>query len=112
MNSADEKVTFLAAIQSSLEAGTFVRITLGKFRGTGEAQKVVVSPVTLKGKTQLKFVTSLARKDVTQNCPVTEAIARIDALAGEDFLSATLFTTAEDLTLLFSKKKVPHLSRG
>ena len=112
MSSADEKVTFLAAIQTSLEAGTFVRMTLGKFRGAGEAQKVVVSPVTLKGKAQLKFVTSLARKDVTQNYPVTEAIARIGTLAGEDFLSATLFTTAEDLTLLFSKKKTAHLSRG
>jgi SAM-dependent methyltransferase len=107
-----DKETFLAAIQASLEAGTFVRITLGKFRGTGDAQKVVVTRVTLKGRDQLKFVTSLARKDVTQNYAFAEAITRIDGLAGEDFLSATLFTTQEDLTLLYSKKKTSHLSRG
>ena len=109
--SADKEI-FLAAIQASLEAGTFVRITLGKFRGAGDAQKIVVTRVKLKGKDQLKFVTSLARKDVTQNYAFAEAIARLDKLAGEDFLSATLFTTQEDLTLLYSKKKTAHLSRG
>jgi SAM-dependent methyltransferase len=107
-----DKETFLAAIHASLDAGTFVRITLGKFRGAGDAQKIVVTRVTLKGKDQLKFVTSLARKDVTQNFAFADAIKRIDTLAGEDFLSATLFTTQEDLTLLYSKKKTAHLSRG
>jgi SAM-dependent methyltransferase len=107
-----DKETFLAAVQASLDAGTFVRITLGKFRGTGDAQKVVVTRVTLKGKDQLKFVTSLARKDVTQNYAFADGLTRIDALAGEDFLSATLFTTQEDLTLLYSKKKTSQLSRG
>jgi SAM-dependent methyltransferase len=112
MSSASDKDVFLAAARSSLDAGTFVRITLGKFRGQGEPQKMVASPVTLEGEAQLKVVTSLARKDVTKNYAIADGIAHIGARAGEDFLSATLFTTQEDLTLLFSKKKVPHLSRG
>jgi SAM-dependent methyltransferase len=107
-----DKETFFTAIQISLDSGTFVRITLGKFRGAGDVQKIVVTRVTLKGKDQLKFVTSLARKDVTQNYAFADAIARLDKLAGEDFLSATLFTTLEDLTLLYTKKKTTHLSRG
>jgi SAM-dependent methyltransferase len=107
-----DKATFLAAVQSSLDAGTFVRITLGKFRGAGDSQKIVITRVTLKGRDQLKFVTSLARKDVTQNFAFADGLARVAILAGEDFLSATLFTTQEDLTLLYSKKKTAHLSRG
>ena len=114
---SDDKATWLAAIQASLGAGTFVRVTLGKYRGSGDAQKIVVTRVMLKGQQrlkqeQLKFVTSRERQDTTQNLPVAEAITHLGTLIGEDFLSATLFTETEDLSLLYSKRKTPHLSRG
>ena len=110
--SSDDKATFLAAVQASLEVATFVRITLGKYRGSGDAQKVVITPVILKGKPQLKFVTSLARKDVTENYGHAAGIERIGRLLGDGFLSATLFTTGEDVTLSYTKKRATALTRA
>ena len=43
----DDKATFLSRVEESLAAGTFVRMTLGKYRGAGDAHKVVATPVTL-----------------------------------------------------------------
>lgn len=112
MSGGDEKAEFIAAIEASLTAGTFVRLTLGKFRGSGDVQKIVFTPVALKGHSHLKCVTSHARKDVTQNYSRDDGVARIGALVGEDFLSATLFTTSEDVTLSFTKKKVASLKHA
>lgn len=107
-----DKDVFLAAVAESANDATLARITLGKYRGTSDAQKVVVTPVTIKGAPHLKFVTSHARKDITQNYAIAEAVQRLASLIGEDYLSATLFTAAKDLTLQFTKKKATTLTRG
>lgn len=111
MSDADRQ-TFLAHVAESATVATLVRVTLGKYRGSGDAAKVVVTPVTIKGVPQLKFVTSHARNDITQNYTINEAVQRLAGLVGEDYLSATLFTTSEDLTLQFTKKKATTLTRG
>lgn len=109
---APDKDAFLAAVTENAKAATLVRITLGKYRGTGDAQKIVVTPVTVKDAPHLKFVTSHARKDITGNYAIDSAVERLAGLIGEDYLSATLFTTAQDLTLQFTKKKATTLTRG
>lgn len=111
MSDAD-RAAFLASAAESAHAATLVRITLGKYRGPGDAQKIVVTPVTIKGAPHLKFVTSHARKDITHNYAIDEGLAQLSSLVGEDFLSATLFTTAEDVTLQFTKKKATTLTRA
>ncbi len=108
----DDKAKFLGALETSLTAETFVRVTLGKFRGAGEAQKLVVTRVSIKNESRLKFVTSRARQDVTQIFSLEEGIARLGDIVGEDFLSATLFTTLEDMTLSFTKKKAATMTRA
>ncbi len=112
MTGSPDKSVFLSSLQSSLDAETFVRVTLGKYRGQGDVQKIVVTPVTIKTKPQLKIVTSHARKDLTQNFPHAEALQKLSAMIGEEFLSATLFTTVEDLTLSYTKRKATTLTRG
>ena len=49
MTATPDKDAFLAAVRESATAATLVRITLGKYRGSGDAQKIVATPVTLKG---------------------------------------------------------------
>jgi protein-L-isoaspartate O-methyltransferase len=112
MSGDEEKAKLLTELEQSFKTGTFVRLTLGKFRGAGEAQKLVVTLVDLKGAIHLKFVTSLDRKDITQNLAIAEGVATIGGRLGKDFLSATLFTTTRDHTLTYSKKKVPHLTQA
>ena len=110
--SVPDKEAFLAAVTESANAATLVRITLGKYRGSGDASKIIVTPVTIKDASQLKFVTSHARKDITQNYSIADAVERLAALVGEDYLSVTLFTTFEDVTLQFTKKRATTLMRG
>ncbi|NOT71676.1 MAG: SAM-dependent methyltransferase [Hyphomicrobium sp.] len=112
MTSGGDKDTFLAGFEASISAGTFVRLTLGKYRGAGDAEKIVLTPVAIKGAAMLKAVTSHARKDVTQNYAVEDAVTFVEKVLGADYLSATLFTTAEDVTLGYTKKKTTTLTRG
>lgn len=109
---ASDTEAFLTAVEGAIGAGAFVRLTLGKYRGSGDVRKVVVSLVALKDVTRLSFVTSLSRKDVTENFKVSEGMARLRALLGKDFLSATLFTSNKDVTLTFNKKGEAHLTEA
>ncbi len=112
VTAGDDKSTFLTNAADSAHAGTLVRITLGKYRGSADASKIVITPVVIKGQSHLKFVTSHARKDITQNYPIADGITQLAGRVGEDFLSATLFTTTEDTTLQFTKKKATTLTRA
>jgi SAM-dependent methyltransferase len=107
-----ETSSFVEMARQALADGTFVRITLGKYRGPGDVQKAVIALVTLKEARHLRVVTSQSRKDVTEIFPVDEGLQKIAGLAGSAFLSATLFTTAKDVTLIFNKKKKAKLSEG
>lgn len=102
--------TFYDAFLAALDDHSFVRLTLGKFRGTGDVKKLVATPVEIAGEGKLHVVTSHARKDVTANIALEDAHAFFEARIGADFLSATLFTTARDLTLMYNKKREPQLS--
>lgn len=112
MQTDDEKTAFLEATSASLAAGTFLKITLGKYRGDGEMCKCVATRVAIKDLPHVRFVTSRGRQDLTLNKRSTEAVAHLAALIGTDYLSATLFTTVEDMSLVYSKKKVGQLTRG
>jgi hypothetical protein len=106
----DKKAVFLAALSAAFEDETFLRMTLGKYRGPGEPRKVSATLVILKGAPHLKLVTSLARKDETKNFAIADAILHLGTLIGEAYLSTTLFSTNRDMTLTYSKKHEPLLT--
>ncbi len=99
-----ETLTFLDAVRGALADGTFVRVSLSKFRGKGEASKLVVSRVALKGGDSLRFVASAGRRETTENLSLDAGFEKLSALIGAAYHSATLFTTERDVSLNFSKK--------
>ncbi len=103
---------FLSAVEAAIAEGTFVRLTLGKYRGSGDVKKAVATVVTLKGVPHLNVVTSMSRRDLTENFKTGEAIARLRALIGLQFLNATLFTTGKDVTLTFNNKGDAQISEA
>lgn len=107
-----DKAAFLALIAPAVADGSFVRVSLGKYRGGGDEEKTIVTRVDLKGVPHLKFVRSAGRKETTENFSVDAGVARLGAVLGQSYLSATLFTTARDATLTYSKKRVARLSSG
>jgi hypothetical protein len=80
----------------SADGKTFIKLTLGKFRGEGEASKAVATLVALKDVPHLKVVTSFARKDDTKTFSINDGINAVKALIGETYLSATLFSAERD----------------
>ncbi len=111
MQDDPDKATFLAALRASLADGTFLKANLSKYRGSGEAARCAISRVVLKGVPHLRLVTRQGTQEATQNFEFEAGIARLAALIGPDYLSATLFTSREDVALVYSRKRVPHLAR-
>lgn len=108
----DAKAEFVAAFASAVEGGSFVKLSLGKFRGEGEPRKAIVTLVLIKDKPHLKLVTSYPRKDETKTFSTGDGVAFVADLIGAQYMSATLFTSARDVRLDYSRKGVPHISVG
>ncbi len=108
----DAKQAFMTALSTALDDGSFAKLTLGKFRGEGEASKAVVTLVMLKDVPHLKVVTSFPRKDETKTYKIEEGLRAIGSSIGATYMSATLFSTAQDVRLDYSRKGVPHLAHG
>jgi SAM-dependent methyltransferase len=101
---------FLDAIEASIRDNTFVKLTLGNYRGRDPSvRKLLVKPVALARGDLLSFVARHATRDVTKNRSVEEGLALVRALLGSEFRSANLFTTAQDSALTFNKKRQPRL---
>lgn len=87
---------FLALLNEAVAAGTLVKLTLGKPRGTDPTlQNIFVRPVTLKTGPHLTFVWRHTTRDLTKNLPSAEALARIASLLNTDFFDAHLFTSTQ-----------------
>jgi hypothetical protein len=113
MTQADDKrPAFISALAAALENKTFIKLTLGKFRGEGEPSKAVATLVLLKDVPHLKLVTSFSRKDETKTFSINDGINHIKSKIGETYLSATLFSTERDTTLTYSKKRESQLTTG
>jgi SAM-dependent methyltransferase len=104
------KHDFLTALLTSLDAGTFVKLAFGKPRGGTDVKKCVATPVVVRDKPMLRFVFTHARRDVTENKPHSEVWDAADALIGDTFLSAHLFTTARDFALDHNRKGEARLT--
>ena len=107
-----DKSAFLDALRVSLAEGTFLKLTLGKYRGNGEPAKCVATRVMLKDVPHVRLVVSSGRQTKTENDLPAAAIERLSGMIGGEYLSAVLFTAREDITLAFSKKRIARLTRG
>jgi len=92
-------------LEDSLTQHTFVKLILGKYRGpeTG-LKKVLVRQLTVKGQACLSFVTVYKTQEMTKNTSIREGLQSIHEHLGDPFMSAHLFTTAEEIQIEFSKK--------
>lgn len=112
MQDDTENAELIGGLRTCLADGTFLKITLGKYRGVGETRKCVGTLVMYKGVPHVRLVTSRGTQDHTEHAPVDAAVEKLSALIGSDYLNAVLFTANEDVTLAYSKKRVGRLTRA
>jgi SAM-dependent methyltransferase len=109
--SADDREKFFKALDESLAGGTFVKLTLSKYRGAEAGLKnVYVRPAELKGGRRLSFLHRYRTRDAVKNHAYGEGARLLRELVGEGFASAHLFTSKEDLRLEVSRKGEARLT--
>jgi len=105
----DIKQEFLDKLKESLESKTFVKFTLGKFRGNEDGlENIYIIPVRLKDDVVLSFRYKYKSKDIFKNYDFSEASGIISGEIGKNFLYGGLFTTKNDIIIEYNKKRVPR----
>ncbi|HWW74574.1 MAG TPA: hypothetical protein VNZ44_04210, partial [Pyrinomonadaceae bacterium] len=109
--SGDDREQFFAALDESLGSGTFVKLTLAKYRGAEAGLKnVYVRPVELKGGRRLSFLRRFRTRDAVSNHTYEEGARLLRELLGGGFASGHLFTSHEDLRLELSRRGEARLT--
>jgi SAM-dependent methyltransferase len=94
------RTRFLAKLDDSLRAGTFVKLTLSEYRGAEPGlRNLYARLVELRDGPHLSLTWRYATRDVTKNVPQSEANATLGKLLGAEFARAHLFTTTGDWQL-------------
>lgn len=102
---------FVRAFAASLEDETFVKMTLGNYRGTdAHLQKLLIRLVETKKGTRLFFLYRQDTRDTAKNFEFAEGIAKIRDFLGADFFSGHLFTLKNDFQLDIGKKGKSRLN--
>lgn len=108
----DEKIKFIESLKKSINDKSFIRIVFGKYRGDDkEFEKIFVTRIETTGGEKLSFKFRYTTKDIVKNFDLETGIKLIDEILGKDFFSATLFTSANDITIDYSRKRIPQLFR-
>ncbi len=99
---------FLKSLENALGYGSFVRLSLGGYKGAEpDLKKIAVRPVTIKREDKLSFTYSYKTRDIVKNYDYAESKKRIADFLSSGFGAATLFTTAYDLSYPSMKKEKP-----
>jgi SAM-dependent methyltransferase len=102
---------FVAEFAASLAADTFVKMTLGNYKGADEhLQKLNIRRVQTKKGSRLFFLYRSDTRDTAKNYEVNKGIEIVSKTLGVDFFGGHLFTTANDFQLDIGKKGKARLN--
>ncbi len=103
MNENIEK--FIEELEKSLAAKTFVKMTLGNYKGSeAHLQKIFVRPIDTKKGTRLLFQFRYETRDVVKNLDFDKGVESARNYLESGFCSGHLFTTASDFQLEIGKR--------
>lgn len=100
---------FILSLQTSLTDNTFVKLSLGNYKGKEENLKnIYVKRILIKGEEKLSFTYRYKTRDIVKNYSHVESISKIHDFLNQEFYVATLFTTTFDLSFenLHNKKLI------
>jgi len=96
----NEKITgFIEACATSLSDLTFVKLSLGNYKGTEENLKnIYVKRILIKNEEKLSFTYRYKTRDIVKNYSISEGISKVQDAMSNGFRVATLLTTGFDLS--------------
>lgn len=91
---------FIAFFESSLSDNSFVKLSLGNYKGADPSLKnIYVRKIAVKGAEKLSFTYNYKTRDIVKNHDPEKAIAEVQKQLNHGFNAATLLTTKFDLKL-------------
>ncbi|WNW11608.1 SAM-dependent methyltransferase [Pseudomonas sp. DTU_2021_1001937_2_SI_NGA_ILE_001] len=108
---ADQRARFFTLLDECLAQNALVKLVLARHVGVEpDLQRILITPVTLKGQPCLSFVYRYKTRDITKNHPLAESVALIGQLLPSAFRNAHLLSLSDEVQLEFSKKGKASLS--
>jgi len=107
MNLPEKTKEFTLSMQASLNDNTFVKLSLGNYKGREENLKnVYIKRILIRNEEKLSFTYRYKTRDIVKNYPLSEGISKVQDYLNKEFYVATLFTTGFDMSFenLFDKK--------
>ena len=96
---------FYSKVKSSLDDGTFAKLTLAKTIGNAQLMNVYVRPILAEGVLKLELKFKFQQEELFEIYTIENAFPRLLEFINNPFLSAILFTTEFDLTYKLNKKR-------
>src|SRR5258707_14435810 len=102
---------FVGELRDSLGRESFVKLTLGNYKGADEhLQKILVRLVKTKKGTRLFFLYRSDTRDTVKNYDFDLGVGIVGEALDGDFCSGHLFTTENDFQLDIGKKGKSRLN--
>src|SRR3990170_518854 len=106
------KKEFLEIFKDSLEQNTFVKLTLGKYRGSEAGlENVYAEPVKIGDEIMLMFRFKYKTKDIFKNHSFEDALSNVEMHLGKEFLFGALYTIKNDIIIEYNKKREARIYR-
>jgi hypothetical protein len=96
---------FYSKVKSSIEDGTFAKLTLAKTIGNSQLMNVYVRPIMDESTLKLELKFKFQQDELFEIHSIDSAFPRLLEFINNPFLSAILFTTEFDLTYKLNKKR-------
>ena len=96
---------FYTKVKSSLDDGTFAKLTLAKTIGNAELMNIYVRPIMDDDVLKLELKFKFQQEEIIEIHTIENAFSRLLEFINNPFLSAILFTTEFDLTYKLNKKR-------
>ncbi len=104
---------FIDEFASGLRKESFVKMTLGNYRGNdAHLQKLLIRLIETKKGRRLFFLYRQDTRDTAKNFDFDESVEKVKDLLGKDFFSGHLFTTEKDFQLDIGRKGKSRLNVG
>ena len=104
---------FIAELGESLADGTFVKATVGNYKGGDkQLQKVTLRQIETGKGVLVQFVRKYRTKDTAANVELGAVAAEVRSLLGSGFRAVHLFTLKGDARLAITKKGKALISRS
>ncbi len=105
MSNTTVLVEFKQFLNESIGSGTFVKLSLGNYKGNDKALKnLYVRAVKIKRADMLSFNFRYQTRDIFKNHTIVEGINLVENLLSNDFRIATLFTVDKEIIIEHDNK--------